>query len=165
MLQRQTGDVVPDTDICSIIPAMEHSDDNEPKMQYFSTTEYSGGDMYAYNNVTPAPPKAPSKRPGVISFICILGFIAGMIGLLVALTMPATGLPDWYRPFAVLGVAVSFIGYIGTWKMKKWGMYLLILMFLVSVIVAYATDLYSIASIAGSALIVLIIIFNSGKME
>lgn len=144
---------------------MEHSDDNESKTQYFSTTEYSGGDMYGYTTATPAPPKEPSKRPGIITFICVLGFIAGAIGLLVSFVMPMDGLPEWYRPFSILGVIVGTAGYIGVWKMKKWGLYLLCIMFAVSIIVGYATQLFSVVSMAGSALLLLIIIFNSGKMD
>lgn len=144
---------------------MEHTEDNESKTQYFSTSEYSGGEMFGYTTAKPAPPKEPSKRPGVITFICVLGFIAGVIGIFVSLVMPMTELPDWYRPFAILGVVVSTAGYIGIWNMKKWGLYLLCLMFVVSIVVAYATQLFSIGSMAGSAILLLIILFNSGKMD
>lgn len=144
---------------------MEHSEDGESKTQYFSTTEYSGGEMFGYTNAPPPVPKEPSKRPGVITFICVLGFIAGAIGVLVSLLMSAPELPEWYRPFAFLSVLVSTAGYIGIWNMKKWGLYLLCIMFVVGVIVAMSTQLYSAAGLGGSAVLLLIIILNSGKMD
>jgi hypothetical protein len=155
-------------DICTIVfdnRPMEHSEDGESKTEYFSTTEYSGGDMYGYTNAPPPPPREQSKRPGIITFICVLGFLAGLTGILVSLLMSHAGLPEWYRPFSLLSVVVSIAGYIGIWNMKKWGLYLLCIMFTVGVIVAYTTQIYSVPAMTVSAIILLIIVFNSGKMD
>jgi hypothetical protein len=144
---------------------MEHSEDNETKTQYFSTTEYAGGDMYGYTNAKPPEPKEPSKRPGIISFICILGFNACGIALVISLSSWLDELPEWYRPYVILGALAGIAGYIGVWKMKLWGLYLLTLMFIVGSTVAYATGQYSAVSLGSSAILLLVIALNSGKMD
>lgn len=144
---------------------MEHSDDNESKTQYFSTTEYSGGEMFGYTAATPVEPKAPSKRPLIISVICVLGFIAGAIGLILSLVVDYAFQPDWMQPFVITGVLVTATGYIGIWNMKLWGLYLLVLMFIVSMAVGYSTGQYSVVSMGGSGIILLICVLNSGKMD
>lgn len=144
---------------------MEHSDDNETKTEYFSTPEYSGGEMYAYNNAPPPVPKEPSTRPGIVSFICILGFIATGIGLLIGMSSLLDNSPEWQRPYMILGAVVTLVGYIGVWNMKLWGLYILVLMFVVSLIVAYAMHLGFGFNLVGSALILLILGLQSKKME
>lgn len=144
---------------------MEHSEDNESKTEYFSTTEYSGGEMYAYNSAPPAVPKEPSRRPGIVSFICILGFLATGIGLLIGMSSLLDASPEWHRPYVIVGAICTLAGYIGVWNMKLWGLYILVLMFVVSLIVIYATHQGSVVSVTGSAIILLILGLQSKKME
>lgn len=145
---------------------MEHSEDGESKMQYFSTTDYSGGDMYDYNSEQPQPTPVASARPGIITFICILGFLAGAVGLFVGLL---TDLPDlvgeWYRPFLVLGAVATTAGYVGVWMMKKWGLYLVTIMFAVGIIVSYSMNQWNPVNTIGSAIVLLVLYLHSNKMD
>lgn len=145
---------------------MEHSEEEgETKIKYFSTTEYSGGDMYGYTNAPPKEPRVPGKRPGFLTVICFFGFIASAIGLVVSLTDFAKAVGEWYPPFLILGAVASCVGYIGVWLMKTWGVYILALMFLVSATVAYAMSEYSPVSLGGSLIILLIIASQMSKMD
>lgn len=144
---------------------MEHSEDNESKTEYFSTTEYSGGDMYASTSETVVAPQEPSARPGIISFICVLGFLSCAAALVIALAGLLDGLPAWYRPYTILGAAVTGAGYFGTWKMKKWGLYLLTIMFVVALIVVYNTQAGSVFNLVASAILLLVIAMHSSKMD
>jgi hypothetical protein len=141
------------TDICNL---MEHSEDNESKTQYFSTTEYSGGEMFGYTDTKPAEPKEPSKRPVIISVLCVLAFIAAGGGLLVSLSSLVDIMPDWYRPYALTMLGVTTAAYIGIWKMKLWGLYMLAISFIVSIVVNYSQ---------GATSPVFLSVFHSGKMD
>lgn len=71
------------------------------------------------------------KRPKVISFICILGFIS------IVFTFPAVFSPsvkkigDFIPALYGFIVACSFISYIGLWHMKQWGVQLFLFIFFV----------------------------------
>ena len=71
------------------------------------------------------------KRPKIISFICILGFIS------VIFTFPAVFSPsvkkigDFVPALYGFIVACSFISYIGLWHMKQWGVQLFLFIFFV----------------------------------
>jgi len=145
---------------------MEHSDDNEEtRTQYFSTTEYSGGEMFGYTDAKQVEPTKPSNRPGVISFFCILGFIGAGAGFFVCLSSLMDMMPDWYRPYALTMLGVTTAAYVGLWKMKLWGLYMLSISFVVSIIVNYSQGASSPLFLIGPGLILFICVFHSGKMN
>ena len=61
-----------------------------------------------------------NKRPGIITAICILGFIG------VAFTIPmifsdiAKSIGAWYPPYLGFSAIVGLACMIGLWMMKKW---------------------------------------------
>jgi hypothetical protein len=61
------------------------------------------------------------KRPIIISFCCVLGFIisAGQIILISAPSISA--IAGWYPIVYGLLTALRFMALVGTWHMKKWG--------------------------------------------
>lgn len=74
------------------------------------------------------------KRPKIITWICIIGFV------LVVFSMPAVFSPDtrrmgdFYPALFSLLIAFRFIAYVGLWHMKRWGVELFMITFVASVI-------------------------------
>ena len=71
------------------------------------------------------------KRPGLIKFICILGFIWIVFSFPSVFSPSIKKMGDWYPALFGLIVASSFISYIGVWHMKRWGVQLFIITFFV----------------------------------
>lgn len=151
---------------------MEHSDDDNSKTKYFSTTEYSGGEMFGYKDAVPEEPKPDYPRPGLVTFFCVIGFIVCAINLVIGLgtllmmnNSPVKADTDWQTPFLIMSAVSSLAGYIGTWKMKLWGLYMLILIFAVNVIVFFSMEHGSILNLAGSAFVLAILSMSGPKMK
>jgi len=145
---------------------MEHPEEeaSESQIQYFSTTDYSGGDMYGYN--TPAPPKpvVDQKRPLIITVFCVIGFIGVIAAPIIALTEDAKRIGEWYQPFLLLNAVIYLCTYIGLWMMKGWAPILLTIMFLVNQGVLYGMGMWTPVSL-GNALVVLIALAYMKKMD
>ena len=90
-----------------------------------------------------------TKRPGILTIICILGFIW------VLVTFPSVFSPDIkkigiFMP-AIYGliVAATFISFIGVWHMKRWGAELYVLSFSAKMLFFLFTHTFQATSIAG----------------
>lgn len=146
---------------------MEHSDDNEEtQTEYFSTTEYSGGEMYVSTTAPPPEPKEPAVRPVLISVLAVLGYIACIIQIVVGgIGILSAEIVTWPILYMLVGGSCGLLGYIGIWKMQLWGLYVLVLLFLVNVVVTLSTNGGSSLSLTGSAVVLAILALNSKKME
>lgn len=71
------------------------------------------------------------KRPGLISVVCILGFIWIVFSFPSVFSPSIKKMGDWYPALFGLIVASSFIAYIGVWHMKRWGVRLFIITFFI----------------------------------
>jgi hypothetical protein len=71
------------------------------------------------------------KRPGLISAVCILGFIWIVFSFPGVFAPSLKKLGDWYPAIFGVLVAASFISYIGLWHMKRWGIQLFIISFFI----------------------------------
>ncbi|MDQ1299709.1 MAG: hypothetical protein QG636_377 [Patescibacteria group bacterium] len=73
-------------------------------------------------------PSETGKRPVIISIICVVGFLGGILSL-AGIIIPASRamLVESYGMSFVILTAVltilTFASLIGFWKMKKWGLY------------------------------------------
>lgn len=82
-----------------------------------------------------------SKRPLIISIICILGFIW------IVFTFPGICSPfmkkigSWVPAIYGFIIAFSFISYVGIWHMKKWGVHLYVLTICVKISFFFTADL------------------------
>ncbi len=74
---------------------------------------------------------AAIKRPGLISTICIMGFIWIVFSFPGVFAPSLKKLGDWYPALFGILVATSFISYIGLWHMKRWGVQLFVISFFV----------------------------------
>ncbi|MBI4252613.1 hypothetical protein HY623_00305 [Candidatus Uhrbacteria bacterium] len=78
---------------------------------------------------TSVPLATGSKRPVLITILAVLSFIGYPLvfinvlnPLASALFVPLYG--SFYLPIMAVMSALGFIGFIGLWQMKKWGLYL-----------------------------------------
>jgi hypothetical protein len=74
---------------------------------------------------------AAIKRPGLITAICILGFIWIVFSFPGVFAPSLKKLGDWYPALFGILVATSFISYIGLWHMKRWGVQLFVISFFI----------------------------------
>ncbi len=144
---------------------MEHSEDDlNSKTQYFSTSEYSGGDMYAYNTPAPPEPIVERKRPIIISIFCVIGFIGVASAPIIAMTDDAKRVGDWYPVYLLFGAVAYLFAYVGLWMMKSWSPIVLVLMFLVNQAVLYGMGLWTPISL-GNVLVVAVALSYMKKMD
>lgn len=62
------------------------------------------------------------RRPPAITIVCCVGFVTAALG---TLNLMAAGLAEgwsWFRTYYTLFVAGNLAGYVGLWRMKRWGL-------------------------------------------
>jgi glycerol-3-phosphate acyltransferase PlsY len=65
--------------------------------------------------------KMTNKRPGIITAICVLGFIGPLFLIPIIFSDIATTIGSWYPPYLAFSGVVGFVCMVGLWMMKKWG--------------------------------------------
>jgi hypothetical protein len=64
------------------------------------------------------------ERPGLITAVCVLGFIVFGLSLLSA-PMIFGAVSErygvWYGPVWAVSIALTIVSLVGYWRMKKWG--------------------------------------------
>jgi hypothetical protein len=107
------------------------------------------------------------KRPGIISAICVVGFIL-VVGALGTVFSPAIRkLGDFYPALFGLLVSCRFIAFVGIWHMKRWGVELFMVTLVAQIIQATVMDAYEINPIGlGIHLTALVVLaFHYRKMD
>lgn len=82
-----------------------------------------------------------NKRPTLITILCVIGFIGFPIQILSTIFnflpkvsgMTIVSSSIWFSVFNIIMGLVFLIGFIGIWKMKKWGL----IIYIVSLILDY----------------------------
>jgi hypothetical protein len=90
-----------------------------------------------------APSQPANKRPVIITVICIIGFIGALFTIPVIFTHFASDVGAWYPPFLGLSAIVGIASFIGLWRMRLWGLYLYLVMFIVAQFMLIITHLWS----------------------
>ena len=92
-------------------------------------------------SATPSQPT--NKRPVIITVICIIGFIGALFSIPIVFTSFASNVGAWYPPFLGLSAIVGIASFIGLWRMRSWGLYLYLVMFVVAQVVMIAMHIWS----------------------
>jgi hypothetical protein len=71
------------------------------------------------------------KRPVLLTVVCILGFTWIVFSFVGVFNPALKKMSDWYPALFGLIVATTFISYIGTWHMKRWGVQLFAISFFI----------------------------------
>jgi hypothetical protein len=70
-----------------------------------------------------------TKRPPIITLICILAML-GAVFTLIGLSVPGIRQPlaqqfgIWFVPLAIVQLGSGIASIVGLWMMRKWGLYL-----------------------------------------
>jgi len=67
--------------------------------------------------------KNDTKRPVLITIICVIGFIAAILTFIMAFSGTTKLIGSWYPVYLIATRVITIIGIIGLWKMKKWAAY------------------------------------------
>lgn len=90
------------------------------------------------------------KRPGLLTVVCILGFIWIVFGFIGVFSPSVKKLGDWFPALFGLMVAANFMAFIGIWHMKRWGVYVFAIAFFIKEIVLILIDDVSIVGVVFS---------------
>ena len=84
-----------------------------------------------------------SKRPTVITILCVFGFITGIFVIPLALSDNAQSIGPWYPPVLIAGGVVGFICHIGFWLMRKWAVWTYVAFVIVNQIIFMVQGVWS----------------------
>ena len=62
----------------------------------------------------------PNKRPGIITAVCVVGFLGAIVTVPLIFSDISKSIGAWYPPYLAFAAIVGLICMIGLWKMKKW---------------------------------------------
>jgi hypothetical protein len=112
--------------------------------------------------------RANTKRPKVISAICITGFISIVFTFPAVFSPSVKKLGDFVPALYGFLVAGSFISYIGLWHMKQWGVQLfLVVFFIKTLFLMMINDMGggTVAGIISSLIFTVALLKNYPKMD
>ena len=117
------------------------------------------------------PPYTPyEKRPLWITIACIFGIAVILISLYLIFIDPSTDVHAFvthgvWRPIILAAInMISLISFIGIWRMKIWGLIMLIFIYLFGMIYSFSMEIgYYWGHIPG-AIIIIICLFYAKKM-
>ena len=85
------------------------------------------------------------KRPTALTVICIIFFVTAGFGvLMIPFVLPKLNAVygSWYGPYFLISFVLTVISMIGIWRMKKWGLYLYLVLFLVGIIIGIVAKVH-----------------------
>ncbi len=89
------------------------------------------------------------KRPLIITWICIIGFISIIFTFPAVFSPSVKKLGDFVPALYGFLVAGSFIAYIGLWHMKQWGVQLFLVIFFIKTLFLMSINDYGPGTISG----------------
>jgi hypothetical protein len=105
------------------------------------------------------------KRPGLLSVVCILGFIWIIFSFVTVFSPSIKKLGDWYPALFGLIVASSFMSYIGLLHMKRWGAQLFIITFFIKEMILIMINDVSYVGIAFSVFFIVVMAIYYKRMD
>ena len=85
-----------------------------------------------------------NKRPGIITAICVIGFIGAFAAVALAFSDISKQIGAWYPPYLAFSAVVGFVCMIGLWMMKKWGIITYTTFFAINQVVLLAFGVWNI---------------------
>ena len=119
---------------------------------------------------TPSPPpieaaKLASRRPVVITVICVIGFIGGLLVVPRIFGDTARSIGAWYPLHLAFSAAAGFVCFIGLWKMRRWGVFAYTGFFLVNQAFMLAMGVWSIYALVIPGVFIAIMFSKIEKMS
>ncbi len=120
-------------------------------------------------SVDNVPIEEPKKRPGIITGICIIGFIGLALTLISIIILAVSDslylMPDSYMPFFLVTLGIGIASMIGLWNMKRWAVYTYTLNFVIGLIFSLSTGTADFLSFIIPIIVIIIIWANFQIME
>lgn len=106
-----------------------------------------------------------NKRPGIITAICILGFVGAVITIPLIFSSTAKSIGEWYPPYLGLSFIVGGVCMIGLWKMKKWSVITYTVFAAINQIVLLVMGAWNVLALIIPAIFIAIIFSKFKEME
>ena len=68
-------------------------------------------------------PIVESRRPLILTFVCILGIIGAIANLWRVFFGPPSPLGPWFLPFLTVSTITTIVAMVGVWLMRRWAVY------------------------------------------
>lgn len=88
-------------------------------------------------------PEASTRRPVIITVLCVLGLIAAAGNVPTIFTEAARNVGAWFPPFLTLSVAVTVGCMIGLWTMRRWAVFVYTGFAIVTLVIALLTGAWN----------------------
>ena len=98
------------------------------------------------------------KRPGVITIICVIGYLSVLFAFPQVFSPPVKKLGLLMPAVFGIIIAAQFISYVGLWYYKQWGVELFVLCFFVKTLFYLFTDQVGVSFYIGVALSIVFIV-------
>jgi hypothetical protein len=79
-----------------------------------------------------------NKRPGIITAICVIGFIGAVAAVPLIFSDISKQIGAWYPPYLALSAVVGLVCMIGLWLIKKWSIIVYTAFFCINQVVLLA---------------------------
>jgi len=112
-----------------------------------------------------------TKRPVIISILCVLGWIMVILNFLIAFSPSIKKIGPLYPALYSLVMCFQFIAFVGLWYMKRWGLELFISSFFAKCILSVMMGDFSnpggmfLFSFVVSVIIIIVILFYYRRMD
>ena len=106
-----------------------------------------------------------TKRPILLSIVCIVGYVWVFINFPGIFSPFLKKQGDWMPAIFGLIVAAEFIGYVGVWHLKKWGVNLYIVASFSKYVFSLATDSVNYVGLSFSILFITLFLFFYKRLD
>ena len=105
------------------------------------------------------------KRPILLTIICVVGILGGLLGIPFIFTEAAKSIGLWYQIYASISIAAGFICFAGLWMMKKWGIIIYTMLTGINQIVLIKMNIWNIFAIIMPVIVIIIGFIYFKEME
>jgi hypothetical protein len=104
-------------------------------------------------------------RPKVITVACILGFLLVILGMPAVFSPDTRKLGDFFPALYGALISLRFIGYIGLWHYKRWGVEMFLTTFVAQLIADILFTSVNPVSVIYHVAVFTLLVFHYRKMD
>jgi hypothetical protein len=108
---------------------------------------------------------ATNARPTIITVLCVIGFIGGLVALPMIFSQFTHNIGVWYPPFLALSTGFGFVCMFGLWKMRRWAVYAYIGMCAFNQVILLVMGIWSVFALLIPLIVIAIIYSQISKMR
>lgn len=104
-------------------------------------------------------------RPKSFTVVCVVGFLLVILGMPTVFSPDTRKLGDFYPALYGALISLRFIGYIGLWHYKRWGVEMFLTTFVAQVIVNLLLSSVNPVGVIYHVFIFVFLLFHYKKMD